>query len=88
VSRRIACLIGVLHGIGGAAGDDPRVEGAEGMDLVYEAGGEVEGYDGLLVDVCRRAGVRDEALCDGRHVGALLSAGFEVATWCRRCRWP
>lgn len=75
---RVVCLIGVLHGTGGAAGNDPQVKGAEGMVLVYEAGGEVEGYGGLLADVCGRAGIRDEVLCDGRHVGALLSAGFEV----------
>jgi hypothetical protein len=40
---RAACLIGVLHGAGGAAGDDTRVEGTEGMNPAYEAGGEVEG---------------------------------------------
>jgi hypothetical protein len=53
--------------------------GPEGMDPVYEAGSGVEGHDGLLVDVCGRAGARGEVLHDDKHVGALLSAGFEVS---------
>jgi hypothetical protein len=54
--------------------------GAKGMDPTYGAGSEVEGHDGLLVDVCGRAGARGEVLYDDRHVSALLSEGFEVSS--------
>jgi hypothetical protein len=50
------------------------------MDPTYGAGSEVEGHDGLLVDVCGRAGARGEVLYDDRHVSALLSEGFEVSS--------